>query len=265
MVTFENTELPDILEVRGADQTYDGGKTYVLKDFNLLIEDKPAQGQFVVLLGPSGCGKSTVLRYMAGLQTPTKGEIYIREKLRTEQDRIGMVFQQYSSFPWMTVLENVALGLKYKGVPEKERNERAMEMIQIVGLEGHHKKYAQYPTLSGGQLQRVAIARSLLVNPEIILMDEPFGALDTNTRLKMQDFLISVWEKVHPTIVLVTHDISEAVYLGDDVYIMGTAPSNIIEHVHIDLPFDRTKEIKRSQRFTELVFYLEDRMMSFDV
>jgi NitT/TauT family transport system ATP-binding protein len=262
---FKNTELPDIIEVRDVDQTYDNGKSFVLKNFNLLIEDKPNQGQFVILLGPSGCGKSTVLRYIAGLQTPSQGQIFIRQKLRTNEDRIGMIFQQYSSFPWLTVLENVALGLKYKGVPEKERNEKAMEMIKIVGLEGHHKKFAQYPTLSGGQLQRVAIARSLLVNPEIILMDEPFGALDTNTRLKMQDFLISVWDKVHPTIILVTHDISEAVYLGDDIYIMGTAPSNITEHMHVDLPFNRTKELKRTPKFTEMVSYLEDKMMSFEV
>jgi NitT/TauT family transport system ATP-binding protein len=265
MVNFINTELPDIIEVKNVSQTYDEGKSYVIKDCNLLIEDKPNQGQFVILLGPSGCGKSTILRYIAGLQTPSKGEIYIRQKLRTNEDRIGMILQQYSSFPWMTVLDNVALGLKYKGVPEKERNEQAMEMIKVVGLDGHQKKYAQYPTLSGGQLQRVAIARSLLVNPDIILMDEPFGALDTNTRLKMQDFLIQVWEKVHPTIILVTHDISEAVYLGDDIYIMGTAPSKIIEHLHVDLPFNRTKEIKRSQKFTEMVFYLEDKMMSFEV
>jgi NitT/TauT family transport system ATP-binding protein len=262
---FTNTELPDILEIRNASQSYDDGQTWILKDFNLLVEDKPEQGQFVILLGPSGCGKSTVLRYLAGLQTPTEGEVLINGKARTEDDRIGMVFQQYSSFPWMTVLENVELGLKYKGVPSKERREKAMEMLQIVGLEGHEKKYAQYPTLSGGQLQRVAIARSLLVNQSIILMDEPFGALDTKTRLKMQDFLISVWEQVHPTIVLVTHDISEAVYLGDDVYIMSTAPSKIIEHVKIDLPFDRDKTIKRDPRFTELVFYLEDRMMSLEV
>ncbi len=263
--TFTNTSLPDILEIKNASQSYDDGQTWILKDFNLLVEDKPDQGQFVILLGPSGCGKSTVLRYIAGLQTPTEGQVLISGRPRTEDDRIGMVFQQYSSFPWMTVLENVELGLKYKGVPAKERREKAMEMIQIVGLDGHEKKYAQYPTLSGGQLQRVAIARSLLVNPSIILMDEPFGALDTNTRLKMQDFLISVWEQVHPTIVLVTHDISEAVYLGDDVYIMSTAPSKIIEHVKIDLPFDRDKTIKRDPRFTELVFYLEDRMMSFEI
>lgn len=265
MYTFKNTELPDIIEVRNVDQTYDNGKSYIIKDCNLLIEDKPNQGQFVILLGPSGCGKSTILRYIAGLQTPSKGEVFIREKHRTNDDRIGMIFQQYSSFPWLTVLDNVALGLKYKGVSEKERKEKAMEMIQVVGLEGHHKKYAQYPTLSGGQLQRVAIARSLLVNPEIILMDEPFGALDTNTRLKMQDFLITVWEKIHPTILLVTHDISEAVYLGDDIYIMGTAPSKIIEHMHVELPNVRSKEIKRSPKFVEMVSYLEDKMMSFEI
>jgi NitT/TauT family transport system ATP-binding protein len=129
MYTFKNTDLPDIIEIRNVDQTYDNGKSYVLKDCNFLIEDKPNQGQFVILLGPSGCGKSTLLRYIAGLQTPTKGEIYIHQKLRSNEDRIGMVFQQYSSFPWMTVLENVELGLKFKGIPEKERQEKAMEMI----------------------------------------------------------------------------------------------------------------------------------------
>ena len=265
MVTFPNTSLSDILEIKNASQSYDGGKSFIIKDFNLLIEDKPGQGQFIVILGPSGCGKSTILRYLAGLQVPTSGEVLINGKARTEADRLGMVFQQYSSLPWLTVLDNVALGLKFRGVSKKERYDRAMDMIQTVGLEGHHKKYAQYPSLSGGQLQRVAIARSLLVNDQVIIMDEPFGALDTNTRLKMQDFLIEIWEKVHPTIVFVTHDISEAVYLGDDVYIMSTAPSSITEHVRIDLPFDRHKEIKRDPRFVDLVFYLEDKMMSLNV
>ncbi len=264
-VIFENTVLPDIIELRNINQSYDNGKTFVIKDFNLLIEDKPNQGQFVVLLGPSGCGKSTVLRYVTGLQTPTSGEVLLKSKPRQESDRIGMVFQQYSSFPWLTVLENVALGLKFRNIPKNERNEMAMAMIKIVGLEGHEKKYAQYPTLSGGQLQRVAIARSLLVNNEIILMDEPFGALDTNTRLRMQDFLIDVWLKVHPTIILVTHDISEAVYLGDDVYIMSTAPSNIVEYIHIDLPFNRDRNIKRDKRFTELTHFIEDKMMSLSM
>lgn len=259
-VRFINTELPDIIELKSINQTYDG-KTLVIKDFDLLIEDKPDQGQFVVLLGASGCGKSTILRYIAGLQKPTSGEVLIKSKPQTENDRIGMVFQQYSSFPWMTVLENVSLGLQYKGMQDKEAHQKATDMIKIVGLEGHEKKYAKYPTLSGGQLQRVAIARSLLVNQEILLMDEPFGALDTYTRLKMQDFLIDIWEKVHPTIILVTHDISEAVYLGDDIYIMSGNPGTIIEHIKSELPVRRSREIKRTKDFVDLVYHIEDRMM----
>ncbi len=260
-VEFNNTQLSDIIELKNIKQTYDNGKVVILKDLNLLIEDIPERGQFVVILGPSGCGKSTLLRYIAGLQNPTEGQVLLQGKPRTENDRIGMVFQQYSSFPWMTVLENIALGLKYKGVPKAERLEKADEMLKIVGLEGHGNKFAQYPTLSGGQLQRVAIARSLLVNHEIILMDEPFGALDTNTRLHMQDFLIDIWEKVHPTIIFVTHDISEAVYLADDIFIMSKAPSQIHEHIKVNLPLHRDKNIKRDPNFIELVRYIEDKMM----
>jgi NitT/TauT family transport system ATP-binding protein len=260
-IAFTNTILPDIIELRNINQSYDNGKTLIIKNLNLLIEDKPNQGQFIVILGASGCGKSTILRYVAGLQKPTSGEILIKGVPRTDKDRIGMVFQQYSSFPWMTVIENVGLGLKYKGISEKETRDKAMEMIKIVGLEGHEKKFAKYPTLSGGQLQRVAIARSLLVNQEILLMDEPFGALDTYTRLKMQDFLIEIWEKVHPTIILVTHDIAEAVYLGDDIYIMSANPGEIIEHIVDDLPQHRTREIKRDKKFVEMVYHIEDKMM----
>lgn len=258
---FQNTSLPDIIELKNINQSYDGGKTYIIKDFNLLIEDKPNQGQFVIILGASGCGKSTILRYIAGIQKPTQGEVLIKNRPRNDDDRIGMVFQQYSSFPWMTVLDNVALGLKYKGVSQKERNEKAMEMIKTVGLDGHEKKFAKYPTLSGGQLQRVAIARSLLVNQEILLMDEPFGALDTYTRLRMQEFLINIWEKVHPTIILVTHDISEAVYLGDDIYLMAANPGVITEHIKVNLPTHRTRDIKRDKTFIDLVYYIEDKMM----
>lgn len=260
-IQFENTTLPDIIELKNISQTYDG-KKQIIKDFNLLIEDKPNQGQFIVILGASGCGKSTILRYIAGLQKPTSGEVLIKAKPLSTDDRIGMVFQQYSSFPWMTVIENVALGLKYKGVDKKEATDKAMQMIKIVGLEGHENKYAKYPTLSGGQLQRVAIARSLLVNQEILLMDEPFGALDTYTRLKMQDFLIDIWEKVHPTIILVTHDISEAVYLGDDIYIMSANPGTIVEHIKSDLALHRTRDVKRSKAFVDMVYHIEDKMMA---
>jgi NitT/TauT family transport system ATP-binding protein len=257
---FKNTDLPDIIELRKVNQSYDGGKTLIIKDLDLLIEDKPGQGQFLVILGASGCGKSTLLRYIAGLQTPTSGEVFIKGKPRTDDDRIGMVFQQYSSFPWMSVLDNVALGLKFKGVPKKEREDKARQMIKIVGLEGQEKKYAKYPTLSGGQLQRVAIARSLLVNPEIILMDEPFGALDIFTRLKMQDFLIEIWEKVHPTIILVTHDISEAVYLADDICLMTANPGEFSEIIRSELPLDRNRALKRTKQFTDMVHDIEDKL-----
>lgn len=261
MVQFQNTGLGNIIELRDIQQSYDGGKTFILKDLNFLVEDKPMQGQFVVILGMSGCGKSTILRYIAGLQAPTSGQVLIHDKPRTGDVRISMVFQQYSSLPWMTVLDNVSLSLRYKGVPRKERVERAMEMIQLVGLEGHQHKFAQYPTLSGGQLQRVAIARSLLANPEILLMDEPFGALDINTRLAMQDLLLKLWHRFHPTILFVTHSISEAVYLGDDIYIMKSAPSRFVRHIPVSLPFERNRETKRSREFETLVHEVEDAMV----
>jgi NitT/TauT family transport system ATP-binding protein len=261
MSLFPDTEHPNIIELKKIQQSYDGGKNYIIKDLNLLIEDKPDQGQFVVILGMSGCGKSTILRYIAGLQEPTSGEVLIHDKPLTKEERVSMVFQRYSSLPWMTVLENVALSLDFKGVAKKERHAQAMEIIQKVGLEGHENKYAQYPTLSGGQLQRVAIARSILANPEILLMDEPFGALDVNTRLQMQDLLADLWLDFHPTVVFVTHDISEAVYLGDEIYIMKAAPSRFVKSIKVDLPFHRTREIKRDPRFTSLVHEVEDAMI----
>ncbi len=260
-VKFDNTELPDIIELRGIKQIY-GDKPPIINDLNLLIEDKPNQGQFVVLLGSSGCGKSTVLRFLAGLQRPTEGRVLIYGKDRTQSNRVGMVFQQYSSFPWMSVLDNVALGLQYQGVSVKKRRERAREMIRLVGLEGHEDKYAQYPTLSGGQLQRVAIARSLLYESKILLMDEPFGALDIETRLQMQDLLAKIWVDIHPTVIFVTHDIPEAVYLGDDIYVMGRNPGNIRKKFTSPLPFVRNKGMKRDMSFINRVNEIEDYMLS---
>ena len=260
----DNQAQANIIELRGISQSYDGGQTQIIQGLDLLIEDKPMQGQFGVILGMSGCGKSTLLRYIAGLQEPTQGSVLVKGNPVGPNNRVSMVFQQYSSLPWMTVLENVALGLQFRGISKTERNEKAMEMIQLVGLDGHEKKFAQYPTLSGGQLQRVAIARSLMSNPEILLMDEPFGALDIKTRLQMQDLLIGIWEKFSPTILFVTHDIQEAVYLADDIYIMKHAPSNFVKHINVDLPFERTRETKRLQRFDELVHQVEDSMMQID-
>ncbi|MDC8004863.1 ABC transporter ATP-binding protein [Aureisphaera galaxeae] len=263
-IQFSDTASANIIELRGVHQSYDNGKVKIIENLDLLIEDKPMQGQFTVILGMSGCGKSTVLRYIAGLQEPTSGSVLVKGEAVGKQNRVSMVFQQYSSLPWMTVLDNVGLGLRFKGVPKKERDEKAMEMIKLVGLEGHQKKYAQYPALSGGQLQRVAIARSLMSNPEILLMDEPFGALDVKTRLQMQDLLIGIWEKFSPTIIFVTHDIQEAVYLADDIYIMKHAPSRFVKHINVDLPFNRTRDTKRMARYDELVHEVEDAMMQID-
>jgi NitT/TauT family transport system ATP-binding protein len=256
------TNLPSIIELRNVGQTYDGGQNWVIKNASLRIPDKPAQGEFVVLLGMSGCGKSTILRYVAGLQKPTEGQVLIHGKPIDEAPRVSMVFQQYSSLPWLSVLDNVALSLQYKGVAQKERKERAMGIIKKVGLAGHENKFAQYPTLSGGQLQRVAIARSMVANPEILLMDEPFGALDINTRLQMQELLSELWLEFHPTVIFVTHDISEAVYLGDDIYIMQANPGQFVQHIQVDLPFHRKREIKRDPHFIELVHEVEDKMVA---
>ena len=255
---FTNTELPDIIELRNVSQSYDEKKTFIIEDLNLLIEDKPKQGQFIVILGESGCGKSTVLRYIAGLQQPTSGEVFINAKPRDPGEPISMVFQQYSSLPWMTVLDNVMLPLNFKGEEEKSARAKAVEMIGKVGLEDHMKKYAQYPLLSGGQLQRVAIARSLVTNPNIILMDEPFGALDINTRSQMQLLLFGLWEQYEPTIIFVTHDIQEAVFLGDDIYFMSARPGRITEHWKVDLPSHRDRETKKDPKFISLVQKIED-------
>jgi NitT/TauT family transport system ATP-binding protein len=257
-VKFHNSELGDIIELKNIVQDY--GDTNIIKGCNLLIEDKPGQGQFMVVLGQSGSGKSTLLRYISGLQEPTSGEVMISGKPRSHKDRVGMVFQKYSSFPWLTVLENVAIGLQLDGVGPAERNAIAMQMIEKVGLKGHEHKFAQYPTLSGGQLQRVAIARSLVTKPKILLMDEPFGALDTNTRNQMQDLLMDIWKEFKLTIVFVTHDIPEAVYLGEEIVIMGRNPGNIRFRIPVDLPVNKTKDIKRSHKFTQIVHHIEDKI-----
>lgn len=257
----DNPSLPNVIALRDIHQSYDNGRTRIIEGLNLVVEDKPGQGQFVVILGMSGCGKSTLLRYIAGLQKPTSGEVLLHGKPVGPTNRASMVFQQYSSLPWMSVLDNVGLPLRYKGIPLKERDEKAMEMIRLVGLAGHEYKFAQYPALSGGQLQRVAIARSLLANASVMLMDEPFGALDVKTRLQVQELLSHIWTELHPTVVFVTHDISEAVYLGDEIYIMSSPPATFVEHIHVDLPLYRDREVKRNKAFIDMVYHIEDRMV----
>jgi NitT/TauT family transport system ATP-binding protein len=247
----------DIINLVNISQVYSDQDppNIVFKDFNLDIKDIKERGQFITLMGKSGCGKSTLLRYISGLQEPTSGEVYIYGKKRTSKDRIPMVFQQYTSFEWKTVLQNVALPLILKGIAKNEANDRAMDMIKIVGLDGHEEKWAKYPILSGGQLQRVAIARNLVVNPQILLMDEPFGALDTITRKQIQLFLRSIFEnaKLDPTVVFVTHSESEAVFLSSDIYILDSGPANVRHYFKIDLPLVRDDSVRYSNEFTEYV------------
>lgn len=263
---YENTSLPDVIELKDVEIQYPDSDKPTIKNLNFLVEDKPNQGQIVVILGNSGCGKSSLLRLVSGLQKPSSGQVLLYGKPRTNNDRVGMVFQRYSSLPWLSVLDNVALGLEFSGVTKAERLEQAREMIALVGLEGHEHKYAQYPTLSGGQLQRVAIARSLLANPKILLLDEPFGALDISTRLKMQDLMLNIWKKLSAkdestTILFVTHDITEAVYLADDIVIMKPDPGRIVKSLNVGIPFsERTKETKHTNKFRDIVSELEDYM-----
>ena len=252
-----STDLTDVINLVNINQVYSDTSqaNVVFKDFSLDIKDIKDQGQFITLMGKSGCGKSTLLRYISGLQKPTSGDVLIYGKKRTNKERIPMVFQQYTSFEWKTVLQNVALPLILKGVSKSEANEKAMEMIKVVGLDGHEEKWAKYPILSGGQLQRVAIARNLVVNPQILLMDEPFGALDTVTRKQIQVFLRSIFEnaKVDPTVVFVTHSESEAVFLSSDIYILGSGPATVRHHFKIDLPEKRDDSVRYSTEFTEYV------------
>jgi NitT/TauT family transport system ATP-binding protein len=251
------SQSADILNLVNINQVYSDHTppNVVFKDFNLDIKDIKSQGQFITIMGKSGCGKSTLLRYISGLQVPTSGEVYIYGKKRTDKDRIPMVFQQYTSFEWKTVLQNVALPLILKGIPKNEASDKAMDMIEIVGLAGHENKWAKYPILSGGQLQRVAIARNLVVNPQILLMDEPFGALDTVTRKQIQVFLRSIFEnaKIDPTVIFVTHSESEAVFLSTDIYILDSGPANIRHYFNIDLPQNRNDSVRYSKEFTEYV------------
>ncbi|WP_081852543.1 ABC transporter ATP-binding protein [Prevotella sp. 10(H)] len=257
----ERYEDVDVINLQHISQVYVGKKTdFVLfEDLNMDIKDFRDQGQFISILGESGCGKSTLLRYISGLQQPTSGKILIYGKEKTEKDTIPMVFQQYSSFPWKTVLDNVALPLRMRGISKEESYERANQMLKTVGLEGHEHKWAKYPLLSGGQLQRVAIARSLIASPQILLMDEPFGALDIATRTSMQNTLLDIYNsaELDPTVIFVTHDINEAVLLSNRIYIMAANPGRVHTIVDIDLPQVRDASLKKTEKLNEYVNYID--------
>jgi NitT/TauT family transport system ATP-binding protein len=208
-------------------------------------------GEFVCLLGPSGCGKSTLLGALAGHLKSSKGTIYVDERpVDGPHPERGLVFQQHTLFPWKRVIDNVAFGLKMKGVARAERHAKARELLQLVGLAGFEQHYPSQ--LSGGMQQRVEIARVLINNPRVMLMDEPFGALDAQTRMMMQQLLLNVWERVQTTILFITHDIDEALFLADRILVMSPRPGRIIEEIALDFERPRHAELITSDRFMQL-------------
>jgi NitT/TauT family transport system ATP-binding protein len=257
----------DKIAVRNVAKTFrsaDGKQVDALQNINFEIEDAYSRegrdiGEFRVLLGPSGCGKSTLLRLIAGLDQPDSGEVLVNDHPvhGPGKDR-GMVFQKYTSFPWLTVADNIAYGMKINGVSEEKRKEIVAQLIKDIGLSGFESAYPE--TLSGGMQQRVAIARTLALRPAVILMDEPFGALDAQTRSEMQQLLLKVWDETASTILFVTHDVEEAIYLADRIFIMSAHPGTIVEDVQV--PFDRPRslELKQRNEFHELQNYVLGRL-----
>ena len=242
----------------------DDKRVDALQNINFEVEDAFSRegrdiGELRVLLGPSGCGKSTLLRLIAGLDRPDSGEILVNDQpvYGPGKDR-GMVFQKYTSFPWLTVAHNIAYGLKINGVPPERCKETVAQLIQAIGLSGFESAYPE--TLSGGMQQRVAIARTLAVRPAVILMDEPFGALDAQTRGEMQQLLLRIWGETASTILFVTHDVEEAIYLADRIFIMSAHPGTIVEDVQV--PFDRPRnlELKQRNEFHDLQSYVLGRL-----
>jgi NitT/TauT family transport system ATP-binding protein len=256
---------PPVVEFRNVSKIYEGDKPFTaIKNVSFTIADHPEHGEFISILGPSGCGKSTVLRMIAGLspqypQSTGDALVFGKPILPSSADR-GMVFQDYTSFDHRSVLDNIAFGLECRGIGQKERHEQAMEWIGKVGL-SRDKDAHKYPhQLSGGMRQRVAIARTLILKPRIILMDEPFGALDPATRLSMQDLLLKLWDEQKASVFFITHDIEEAVFLSDQVLIMSPAPGTILEQRVLSRSTLPAREAQRETKFIEHVFALRDIM-----
>ena len=229
------------------------GNVVALENINMHVET----GEFVCVVGASGSGKSTLLRLVAGLDFPTSGHITVDRQPVTEPgaDR-GMVFQKYTLYPWMSVQKNVEFGLRLSGMKERQRREIASYYLNIVGLAGFAKSLPKQ--LSGGMKQRVAIARALATKPKILLMDEPFGALDIQTKENMQQFLLEIWEKTGCTILMITHDVSEAVFLAQRVYVLSARPGKVERECKINLPPVRDYQIKRQATFYQQVDEIVD-------
>lgn len=248
-----------ILSIRGVSRTFvsAGSKTLALQASDLEV----AENDFVTILGPSGCGKSTLLRIVAGLDHPSSGEVLLDGKRITGPgaDR-GMVFQSYTLFPWLTVRDNVCFGLRERGLPRAQQLEIAQSFIQKVGLGGFENHYPKQ--LSGGMQQRTAIARALANGPRMLLMDEPFGALDHQTRELMQELLLGIWEAEKKTVLFVTHDIDEAVFTGSRVVVMSARPGRIKLDRTVALPHPRHYSVKTTPEFMALKAELTEQVRS---
>lgn len=223
------------------------GRTVSLDRVSLDI----AQGEFITLVGPSGCGKSTMLNLIGGLIMPSSGKVLVDGKPVTGPgpDR-GVIFQQYALFPWLTAQQNVEFGLRLQGLGPLERSERARHYLRLVGLQDFAQALPK--ELSGGMKQRCAIARAYAVNPSLLLMDEPFGALDALTRVQMQDDLLATWEQERKTVVFITHDVDEAVYLASRVVVMSPRPGRISEIIDVPLPYPRNEDLRLSPEFAQI-------------
>jgi NitT/TauT family transport system ATP-binding protein len=237
------------ITVRDVSKTFPVGREsfVALQEVSLEIADN----EFVTVVGPSGCGKSTLLNILAGLEQPSRGSALVDgEPVRGPGPERGVIFQQYALFPWLTVRQNVEFGMKTARVPKKERQERAEHFIRLVGLERFADALPK--TLSGGMKQRCAIARAYAVNPSILLMDEPFGALDALTRVTLQEQLLETWSQDRRTVLFITHDVDEAVFLANRVIVMAARPGRVFDVIDVDLPYPRTEGVRLSPEFGEL-------------
>lgn len=244
----ENTEIM----MKNIEMIYktEGKEVKALTNVSMDIQ----KGEFISLLGPSGCGKTTLLRVIADLLQPTSGEITVGGESPKEarlKQRYGIVFQSPVLYDWRTVKKNVMLPLEIMKIPKADREKKAMQMLELVGLTDFADAYPQ--ELSGGMQQRVGIARALAIKPEILLMDEPFSALDEFTREKLHEDLLKIWRKTNKTIVFVTHNIAESVFLSDRICVLSPHPGRLSAIIDVDLPRPRTQDMKNTQQFTDLV------------
>jgi NitT/TauT family transport system ATP-binding protein len=230
-LTLEILELSKTFLGKGT-----GESVHVLKNIQHHIEN----GRFVSIVGPSGCGKTTLLRIIAGLEKASAGKVLLDGKeLAQGSEEVGLVFQEYALFPWRTTLQNIEMGPEIKGVNREKRRLTAIEYVKNFDLSGFENRYPR--ELSGGMKQRVAIARTLIMNPRVVLMDEPFGSLDSQTRNGMQEFLLKIWQKRGDTIIFVTHNVDEAVFLSDEIVVLSKRPARIIRRIEVGLPRPRDR------------------------